>query len=152
LIYKKYMDSSVKLNIVGAYSDNDEMELSGTSEAFDTLGEFLVGTNQPEVRILLFIPTVHRLLPYGHFFSAIQIVRKSDSAVEIKRENDTLIFSGSNQNLEKLAKNFLRASGEKAGNHFHLEYYPSNYPEIQNYLAPSSQPLVVTVEDNTLIS
>jgi hypothetical protein len=140
-----------EFDLVGAYSNSEEMEISGTSQGFRDLANALINNTAPKIEFTFKTSSSSRLAPYGHFYKTLQIIRKENAAVEIKREDEILVICGSLENIEILAEIILMLAGQtKNGYHLHIEYLPTNYPEFPNYLAPTSEPIVMTIESETI--
>lgn len=133
------------LSQVEGYYGEIELELEGTGHALKELGNFLKNNKEDFVRIKLQNTLPEPPGSWHGFLVFIEIsVVKEQKLFEIRRENHTLKIYGSSNVQDILASNITslsEATDPKSGiaYHIHIDYYPEHF-----YLAPTSEPLVIT--------
>lgn len=127
-----------KLEVVGVYSNEGEVELRGTIQGLQQLAELIAFAPAPVSRAFALPGT--SAFPYDGFLARVSIEEADRGAMKIWQDHDSLHISGSPESRKLLSANlnWLTSQTSDVSSHLHLEPYEGHV-----FLDFSSQPVVV---------
>jgi hypothetical protein len=125
------------------YSSPNQLEISGNIDGLQMVQQVLLNAAQSRSPGIteIFADPVSDPSPYDHALSKLAIQVGLGPTTIAVLENNSVLITGSPDNLECLASFFDFSSNESAGMHSHYEYYEGN-----PYIAAEAIPLVVSLQ------
>lgn len=120
---------------------SQELVLSGTPAELRKIGKALARLKEGQ-SCKFVANTQADPAPYDRVLAAFEATA-SEGKVRISVSGDCLTCSGRPDYLACFASFFMFADSDPPGTHFHYEWWEGN-----EYIAPDSRPLVITVEYN----